>query len=140
LRRRFEFEELHVDLAVCDGLSDEMRFALDELNRRIALRKDRDHQIGHAYFVKVSDENGFNRIFRRQIVPLLQEYFFNDWEGLKFVLAESSSAAGAVIRKIKGSDAREARTKWQWYFDAGDEELDLLQTLISNYRGAGGTP
>jgi 5-methylcytosine-specific restriction protein B len=140
LRRRFEFEELHVDLSVCHGLSDEMRFALNELNRRIALRKDRDHQIGHAYFVNVSDGDSFNRIFRRQIVPLLQEYFFNDWEGLKFVLAESSSAAGAVIKKIKGSDAREARTKWQWYFDAGDEEIDLLQTLASNYRSAGGTP
>jgi hypothetical protein len=49
LRRRFDFEELSVDLTVCKELTPEMLLALLELNKRIALRKDRDHQVGHAY-------------------------------------------------------------------------------------------
>ena len=56
LRRRFDFEELGVDLTVCKELSPEMLSALLELNRRIVLRKDRDHQVGHAYFVEISDQ------------------------------------------------------------------------------------
>ena len=90
LRRRFEFEELrvHLEAEVCKGLTDRMRSALQELNKRIALRKDRDHQIGHAYFVRVTDEESFNQKFRRQVIPLLQEYFYNDWDGLRYVLGK----------------------------------------------------
>lgn len=68
LRRRFDFEELRTDFKVCSGLTPVMLTVLEQLNRRITLRKDRDHQIGHAYFIKVSDEAGFNAKFRRQII------------------------------------------------------------------------
>ncbi len=137
LRRRFEFEELSVNLDVCKGLDDRMRNALNELNRRIMLRKDRDHQIGHAYFVNVDDEKSFNARFRRQIVPLLQEYFYSDWDGLRYVLGESSNngGSGAFIRKmdIEAADAKESRSKWQWFFDASAEEIDCLSVLSNNY-------
>lgn len=132
LRRRFEFEELAVQFSVCKGLTDKMRSILEQLNRRIVLRKDRDHQIGHAFFIDVADELTFNARFRRQIIPLLQEYFYNDWEGLRFVLGEPSE--GAFILKVSGSEAKEARTRWQWFFDAGQTELDCLSTLCSNYK------
>ena len=89
LRRRFEFEEMQVRMDLCNGLTDQMRFALTELNRRITLRKDRDHQIGHAYFIRVADLAGFNQQFRKQIIPLLQEYFYNDWDGVRYVLGEN---------------------------------------------------
>lgn len=134
LRRRFDFEELRVDLSVCQDLNDQMRSVLQELNQRIALRKDRDHQIGHAYFVSISDEVGFNQLFRRRIVPLLQEYFYNDWEGLRYVLGESSTSDGNFIRKTSGADVKEVRTKWQWSFDAGPDELNCLQMLCLNYK------
>jgi hypothetical protein len=134
LRRRFDFEETKVDLSVCENLTEEMRFVVGELNRRIVLRKDRDHQIGHAYFMQVSDEAEFNERFRKQVIPLLQEYFFNDWDGLKFALAQTSTVAEGMIRRVKGSDVREARTKWQWYFDDGEEALNCLQTLLQNYK------
>lgn len=133
LRRRFDFEELPVDLRVCKNLTERMRSALTELNLRITLRKDRDHQIGHAYFMNVADEDSFNRTFRRQIIPLLQEYFYNDWEGLRYVLGENSQSDGNFIRKVAGADVREARTKWQWFFDTGANDLNCLQTLWGNY-------
>ncbi|HEY5174771.1 MAG TPA: AAA family ATPase [Terriglobales bacterium] len=134
LRRRFEFEELRVDLTLCSGLSEKMRSVLQELNRRIALRKDRDHQIGHAYFIRVEDEARFNQCFRKQIIPLLQEYFYNDWDGLRYVLGENSGTVdGGFIRKISGADVKEARTKWQWFFDADAGDIGCLQTLCSSY-------
>lgn len=131
LRRRFEFEELRFDLSVCKGLDAEMRMVLKELNQRIALRKDRDHQIGHAYFVHVDDEEKFNACFRRQIIPLLQEYFYNDWDGLRYVLSEPTDSRGCFILESDGADAGEARTKWQW---CEDEDLNCLQSLLKNQK------
>ena len=135
LRRRFDFEEVRVDLHLCDGLTTEMRNAVEELNLRIALRKDRDHQVGHAYFISVTDEASFNQRFRRQIIPLLQEYFYNDWEGLRYVLGENSTTVGdgGFIRKV-GGDIKEARTKWRWFFDAGADDVNCLQRLCGNYQ------
>ena len=90
--------------------------------------------IGHAYFINVIDEVSFNKQFRRQIIPLLQEYFYNDWEGLRYVIGENSGSDGNFVRRLSGSDIREARTKWQWFFDVGEDSLNCLQTLCSNYQ------
>jgi hypothetical protein len=133
LRRRFDFEELPVDLQVCKELTDRMRSALKELNQRIALRKDRDHRIGHAYFLNVGDDNTFNHTFRQQIIPLLQEYFYNDWDGLRYILGDNSKPDGSFICKTPNAAAPEVRTKWQWFFDAGTDDLNCLQTLCNNY-------
>ena len=134
LRRRFDFKELAVDLSVCKQLTGSMRSALQELNRRILLRKDRDHQIGHAYFVSVANDASFNQRFRSQIIPLLQEYFYNDWEGLRYILGENSTAEGLFIRKVSGSEVKEARTKWQWFFDAATDGMNCLEALCGNYQ------
>lgn len=127
LRRRFTFEELTPDFDVC-GLAPEMRKALDELNRRIMLRKDRDHRIGHAFFMNVgTDSAAFNRAFTGKVLPLLQEYFFNDWEGLRYVLGEKG-----FIVELEGGQAKEARNRWQWYTDAG-MAVNPLEQLRENY-------
>jgi hypothetical protein len=135
LRRRFEFKELSVQFNICNGLTPQMRSALNEFNLRIRLRKDRDHQIGHAYFITVKDSESFNKTFRRQIIPLLQEYFYNDWNGLQYILGENvdSESNGRFIRKIPAGSGTDARNKWQWFFDIDGEELDCLQELSSNY-------
>ena len=135
LRRRFDFAELPVDLRVCAGLSEHMRQVLQELNRRIALRKDRDHQIGHAYFVNVNSEESFDHKFRKQIIPLLQEYFYNDWDGLRYVLGEDTKNVPGerFIRKIPGAEIKEARTKWEWCLDAAPEKMTCLAALRGNY-------
>jgi 5-methylcytosine-specific restriction endonuclease McrBC GTP-binding regulatory subunit McrB len=133
LRRRFQFEELRPNFAYCKNLTPEMRLVLETLNRRICLRKDRDHQIGHSYFIGVSNEAGFNSIFDKHVIPLLQEYFYNDWEGLRFVLGEKNKAA-TFIKPLEGCDGAEARTKWQWAADTNSEALNCLHALLSNYQ------
>lgn len=94
LRRRFEFvemppqPELLSDLVV-DGVN--IGELLQVMNDRIEVLLDRDHCFGHSYFIELRSfsEPGvadLARIFRNKIFPLLQEYFFEDWERIAWVL------------------------------------------------------
>lgn len=140
LRRRFEFEELAPDFSLCEGFP-ELAVVMDEMNRRIELRKDRDHRIGHAFFMKVTDAEGVNAVFRRKVVPLLQEYFFNDMEGVRFVLGEEDgNASGAGFLRLldaKGADVKWQRNRWRWFTDAEDgADFDCWERLRKNYAKA----
>ena len=90
LRRRFVFEEMmpdpsHSDIARdLDGI--DCGKVLDAMNRRIAVLLDREHQIGHTYFLGVDSLPGLASTFRNRIMPLLQEYFYDDWEKIQAVL------------------------------------------------------
>ena len=62
---------------------------LEAMNARIERLLDRDHRIGHAYFLglSASDDIGQLRgVFAAQVIPLLQEYFFDDWQRVRLVL------------------------------------------------------
>jgi 5-methylcytosine-specific restriction protein B len=133
LRRRFEFEELAPNFSVCDGLTDEMKVVLNRLNDRIELRKDRDHRIGHAFFMGVKDAEGFNRVFRRKVVPLLQEYFFNDIDGARFVLGEENqSGEKGFLRPLKAKvESKYQRNRWRWFTDE-EPEMDCWTVLNAN--------
>jgi len=104
---------------------------------RLTQCRDREHRIGHAYFARVKDEEEWNRVFRFKIVPLLQEFFYNDWDNLRFALGESGTN-GVLIRALQTNAAvTRGRTQWQWWFDAletEDDTTDLLATLTKNYR------
>ncbi len=59
------------------------------IKRRIEALLDRDHAIGHAFFIGLQNGDPLERlaaVFRNQIIPLLQEYFFEDWERIHWVL------------------------------------------------------
>lgn len=119
LRRRFEFRELAPDFSVC-GMPPEMLSVLERLNKRIELRKDRDHRIGHAFFMNVRDADSFNRAFAHKVVPLLQEYFFNDIDGARFVLGEiGREGEPGFLRQITAatSEAKYQRNRWRWFTD-----------------------
>ena len=133
LRRRFEFEELAPDFSVCPDLPKEIRAVLNHLNERIELRKDRDHRIGHAFFMTVKDSEGFNRVFRRKVVPLLQEYFFNDIDGARFVLGEEGGTSEkGFLRPLKAKvESKYQRNRWRWFTDE-EPEMDCWAVLNAN--------
>lgn len=133
LRRRFEFEELAPDFSVCVDLPEEMRAVLNQLNERIELRKDRDHRIGHAFFMSVKDAEGFNRVFRRKVVPLLQEYFFNDIDGARFVLGEEGGTSEkGFLRPLKPKvESKYQRNRWRWFTDE-EPDMDCWAVLKAN--------
>lgn len=97
LRRRFEFEELQPNYDVLpeeniDGVN--LRLLLQAINERIEYLYDRNHTIGHAYFIDVHSLSDLEIVFRRKVIPLLQEYFYENWSKVRAVL---NDVAGAFI-------------------------------------------
>jgi DNA polymerase III delta prime subunit len=99
LRRRFHFKEVMPDASFVkkeiDGVA--LDKILGRLNEKISIMIDRDHQIGHSYFMKVDNVEDLRSVWYGEIIPLLQEYFYNDWVRLKELL-------GAGFVKIKTED------------------------------------
>lgn len=88
LRRRFDFEELRTDYSlVTDDLEGiNLRHLLYAMNQRIELLLDRDHILGHALLMKVRSFDALEQAFKTNILPLLEEYFFENWEKINQVL------------------------------------------------------
>ena len=92
LRRRFRFVELLPNLEMLQDVNVEgvdVAALLAAVNRRIEVLYDRDHQIGHTYFLPLRSEPTIEKladIFRHAIMPLLQEYFHDHWEKINLVL------------------------------------------------------
>ncbi len=96
LRRRFRFKEMMPDSNVLKGVNVEdisIADMLTRMNKRIAVLYDREHTIGHAYFVTLIDNPTIEQlaeIFENSIVPLLQEYFYEDYEKIRLVLGDNN--------------------------------------------------
>ena len=92
LRRRFVFNEMMPDyeLTELDKSINGIHLVklLKTINERIEVLKDRDHLIGHSYFMKVQDEQGLADAFNHKVVPLLKEYFYGDFGQIGLVLGK----------------------------------------------------
>ena len=95
LRRRFEFVEMMPDEDLLDEVVVEEGINIHEMlkimNRRIEALYDREHTLGHAFFMSLKNEgkatiNQLESIFKNKIIPLLQEYFYEDYEKIMLVL------------------------------------------------------
>ena len=114
LRRRFSFQEvLPQPGLIKQVLGDKSNYngiqlgdVLERLNYRIEKLIDRDHTIGHAYFLKLKDSQDFNvgliDVFCDNIMPLLQEYFYNDYPKIGLVL-------GKGFVKVLDNDKKEVK-------------------------------
>lgn len=100
LRRRFHFTEMPPRADVLTGIEVEgldISELLAIMNQRIELLLDRDHQLGHTYFLPLRTTPTLDRlasIFRSQVIPLLQEYFFEDWQRIAWVLNDHRKSPG----------------------------------------------
>lgn len=98
LRRRFSFIEMMpkpkvlVDDAGMNlsingqGEIFELAVILEKINERIEILVDRDHTIGHSYFFNLEDLNDLKNTFHKNIIPLLQEYFYGSYEKIELVI------------------------------------------------------
>lgn len=94
LRRRFKFVEMMPNSNLVADFGCNFKEIFEKLNNKIKILLDRDHQIGHSYFIntKYNDSNENNNvetlkdIWFSEILPLLNEYFYCDWEKLKLII------------------------------------------------------
>ena len=139
LRRRFQFVEmmpkpnllkgLTVSKYLDDGKKENTDFNIDieklliKINERIEFLYDRDHTIGHSFFMKLEDtkpEEQYKKlcsIFANNIIPLLQEYFYGDWEKIQMVLGDHINQ----FKQISKTNS------WD------EEELDKKYRFIQSY-------
>jgi len=134
LRRRFEFVEMMPEYdnlpPNIEGINiSEM---LKAINERIEYLYDRDHTIGHAYFMKLNDIEESERfeelqnIFKNKIIPLLQEYFYDDWEKIRLVLNNNGFIKEKEFRYIGNLDVDEDKKVYEINNNAFEE--------IENYK------
>lgn len=95
LRRRFGFIEMQPDPTTLAGTVVEnidIAVLLETMNKRITVLHDREHTVGHSYLLPLKDDPSIEnlaRIFKNKIVPLLQEYFYDDYEKIRMVLGDN---------------------------------------------------
>lgn len=136
LRRRFKFKEMmpRDDLVADFGIGFGDIFK--DLNLKIKLLLDRDHQIGHSYFMNPKNNNvtELKRIWFDRIIPLLNEYFYCDWEKLKLVVPgfikdifDDKSIPEALKENLK-NECEENHYEFKTYADFQDDD-DFVKAL-----------
>ena len=96
LRRRFNFIEIMPQYDILKDVADiKIALLLSTLNERIEFLLDREHTIGHSYFLNINTFEDLVNVFKNYIIPLLQEYFYEDFEKIKSIFDNN----GFIISK-----------------------------------------
>lgn len=144
LRRRFTFKEMmpKPDLVADFGCNFNDIYKI--LNKKITILADRDHQIGHSYFIKDKHEgeniNDLKNIWFDSVMPLLNEYFYGDWEKLQQILGKAEEEDDkkeedkytSFIKKISFKDLNLDTS----CFDENCDCFDFVEDNKINFEGA----
>ena len=132
LRRRFQFEEMAPKpelLSVVDGV--DLPAVLKTINERLEYLYDRDHLIGHAWLMNASTKADVDDIMRRKIIPLVAEYFYDDWRKVRAVLGNTDDfVRGERLAPPPGLDEEDVEERFRWTV-RGDFAQDAYRRLIS---------
>lgn len=113
LRRRFTFIEYSADYSLLSNNVEGINIQelLKAINSRIEILLDKDHKIGHAYLINIKSKNQLCDAFRNKIVPLLEEYFYGDYEKIQLVFGDNpefnKNKESRVITNNQSSDQRQ---------------------------------
>jgi 5-methylcytosine-specific restriction protein B len=144
LRRRFYFEEMMPDVAIvrselsercdsdpeCELSSENVDLICDifqTLNRRITVLLDRDHQLGHSYFLKIRSIAELRSVLYERVFPLLQEYFYNDRDRLARLL-------GTYVPAESRGFVKTLRSEYSSAFNGDDLEGDEVPWELHRYK------
>jgi len=136
LRRRFRFKELMPDsskIAGSDGagnIVDEdgnqinLRRLLDAMNHRIRFLLSRDLMLGHAYLCPVANLTQLKTVFLNQFIPLLQEYFYEDWHKIQLVFRDIDATGKLVEAPLIGHVKLTSRDVFGFTHDDFEEVIE----------------
>ena len=144
LRRRFTFREMMPNAAVLREAAARTGIDLPSLlaiiNERIEYLYDRDHQIGHAYFTGCDTRADVDEVMRHKVIPLLAEYFFEDWGKIAAVLGDLETHDGpinggflnrSVLKAPPGLDNGEAMPRFRWDVRSAEDGFEYARLLGS---------
>jgi 5-methylcytosine-specific restriction protein B len=127
LRRRFNFREMAPEPALLVDASKrtgiDLVRVLTTINQRIEYLIDREHRIGHAFFIGCKTAEQVHAAMHDKVIPLLQEYFFEDWSRIHGVLGDGF--IGSVTLKCPLGEG-EDRKSWFVRLDKQPDGSDLF--------------
>lgn len=143
LRRRFKFKEIMPNSNLVADFNCNFKECFEILNKRISVLLDRDHQIGHSYFIeeKYKDSNAseLETIWFDSIIPLLNEYFYSDWEKLQALLGNAKKDNTSFIKVVENvSFAKEYSCEESEMFDFNakcDFKAAMQNAFGDKFRG-----
>ena len=137
LRRRFSFVEMQPNSTILKGVSVEninIGQMLDTINKRITVLLDREHTIGHSYLLplrKSATIETLAEIFENSIVPLLQEYFYDDYEKIQLVLGDNKKTDDStrfIVKKCVTVDLfGSAEIDFPEYYEVNREAFKMIE-------------
>ena len=131
LRRRFCFTEMmprpELLKQEIDGIK--LKKVLEIINKRIVVLKDREHQIGHSYFINVKDKLSLKGVFKNNIIPLLQEYFYGNYDYIRLILGDSFVKQNVPIGFACESDADVDHPQCRLLTEDEWEDLDIVASI-----------
>ena len=142
LRRRFTFREMMPNSTLLKEVAKkcelELPLILEKINERIEYLYDREHQIGHAFFIDCESKPEVDAVMRHKIIPLLAEYFFEDWEKIAAVLGdvapddkdfEGNFFNRSVLRSPLAVEEGDDVPRFRWEIRSGKEEFDYTRLI-----------
>ncbi len=151
LRRRFDFVEMMPDYNVLhnqeglpfkvesDGFEIDLPRLLETMNDRIAALYDREHQLGHAFLMPVvkaiaadEDEKALHELkncFQNKIIPLLAEYFFEDWQKVRLVLGDNQKPDNKNKKEKNYQIIRQSDVDFEKLFGDTEDVGDIADDL-----------
>ena len=154
LRRRFNFIEMLPDASLLQKRGHNetgkikdvnLKDLLNAINERVEVLVDRDHTIGHAFFMGVKTIDDLRRVFANKVIPLLQEYFYGDYGKMEMVMGKAFLKESKDSSKVRfapnSSDFEPEGTVYQIKnilkltgdkFDMTDDEfIEALKIIIT---------
>ena len=105
LRRRFKFIEIMPQYNILKDVENiKIASLLSTINERIEFFFDREHTIGHSYFLNINTFDDLVNVFKNSILPLLQEYFYDDFEKIKSIFDNNGFISSKNISLLKVPD------------------------------------
>ncbi|OAD90279.1 hypothetical protein A7A78_06950 [Aequorivita soesokkakensis] len=138
LRRRFSFKEIMPDPSLIEAIEFDgfnLKEVLETINERIEFLLDRDHTIGHSYFMDLEsdDTDGLEEVFKNKVIPLLQEYFYHDYEKIALILGSGfvkvETNHQVKFPSIEGISRPDQVTLCELVNDIDDIEAAVLKLL-----------